>query len=162
MPCSGLRSYRPDSRRVSAVLNGRIRVSAVASNGQPHSRRLYPQASKGIFDSDATWLRGGRKLTEQETESNEPANRSGKKTRKVKNSDDQSKHNKRGTEICDKWNQGRCGVPKPQSKCTAGRSHQCSACLRTWQRTAKQRSDLRSPRRRKLLRPRVLPTSLWV
>lgn len=40
-------------------------------------------------------------------------------------------HNRKGVEICEKWNQGKCGVDKPQSKCAAKppRSHQCNLCL---------------------------------
>jgi len=40
-------------------------------------------------------------------------------------------HNRKGVEICEKWNQGKCGVDKPQSKCSAKppRSHQCNLCL---------------------------------
>ena len=75
----------------------------------------------------------GRKLTDQEIEEGDP--RKGlarKKRQKVRDSDDRSKHNgtswthnRRGAEICDKWNQGKCG----NSKRAAGRSHQCSSCL---------------------------------
>lgn len=40
-------------------------------------------------------------------------------------------HNRKGVEICEKWNQGKCGVDKPESKCSAKppRSHQCNLCL---------------------------------
>lgn len=59
-----------------------------------------------------------------------------KKKQKVKAADDASKHNgsiythnKRGAQICEKWNNGKCGNSRPQSKCDAGRSHQCNRCL---------------------------------
>ena len=78
----------------------------------------------------------GRKLTEQEGEDGDPRKGPRKKRQKVREADDRSKHNgtswthnRRGAEICDKWNQGKCGNTKPQSKCTSGRSHQCSSCL---------------------------------
>ena len=81
---------------------------------------------------------GGRKLTDVEQDSNEPGNRPGKKRKKVKNSEDQSKHNgtswthnKRGSEICDKWNQGRC-------------TSVLRVWAHTWPRIASQRSDQRS------------------
>ena len=72
----------------------------------------------------------GRKLTDQEIEEGDP--RKGlarKKRQKVRDSDDRSKHNdtswthnRRGAEICDKWNQGKCGNTKPQSKRAGSRA----------------------------------------
>ena len=40
-------------------------------------------------------------------------------------------HNRRGVEICQARNNGKCGKPTPQSKCMAKppRSHQCNKCL---------------------------------
>lgn len=41
-------------------------------------------------------------------------------------------HNRRGTEVCKLWNEGKCGSDKAQSKCSAKpkpRSHQCNLCL---------------------------------
>ena len=37
--------------------------------------------------------------------------------------------NRKGLQICMKFNKGQCGNGKPQSKCPAGRSHQCNLCL---------------------------------
>ena len=50
---------------------------------------------------------------------------------KPKHDGKQYTHNRRGVEICLRWNEGKCGVDKPQSKCSAKppRSHQCSKCL---------------------------------
>ena len=65
-----------------------------------------------------------------------PSSQPKKKKVKVKEAEDKSKHdgkiytvNKRGLEVCMAWNEGRCGVPKPQSRCDKGRSHQCNLCL---------------------------------
>ena len=59
-----------------------------------------------------------------------------RKRPKVKQSEEATKHNgsiythnKRGTQICEKWNNGKCGNHRPQSKCEGGRSHQCNRCL---------------------------------
>ena len=38
-------------------------------------------------------------------------------------------HSRKGLEICELFQKGRCGNGKPQSKCKAGRSHQCNLCL---------------------------------
>ena len=67
----------------------------------------------------------------------EPASSKRAKRRKVKETDDKSKHdgkvfthNRRGIEVCQNWNQGRCGKSsKPQSMCERKRSHQCNLCL---------------------------------
>ena len=37
--------------------------------------------------------------------------------------------NRKGIEICHKFNKGACGNGRPQSRCTANRSHQCDLCL---------------------------------
>ena len=37
--------------------------------------------------------------------------------------------NRKGFEICVRFNKGACGNGKPQSKCPASRSHQCNLCL---------------------------------
>ena len=71
----------------------------------------------------------------------EPGSASDRKGAKRKRyeGDDQSQHdgkiythNRRGTEVCKLWNDGKCGGDKPQSKCAAKpkpRSHQCNLCL---------------------------------
>ena len=38
-------------------------------------------------------------------------------------------HSRKGFEICEKFNRGACGNGKAQSRCPAGRSHQCNLCL---------------------------------
>ena len=37
--------------------------------------------------------------------------------------------NRKGIQICIKYNKGQCGNGKPQSRCPNSRSHQCSRCL---------------------------------
>ena len=37
--------------------------------------------------------------------------------------------NRKGIPICIKFNRGECGNGKPQSRCSANRSHQCNKCL---------------------------------
>ena len=37
--------------------------------------------------------------------------------------------NRKGLQICIKFNKGQCGNGKPQSRCPNGRSHQCNLCL---------------------------------
>ena len=37
--------------------------------------------------------------------------------------------NRKGIQICQKYNRGACGNGKPQSKCENNRSHQCDRCL---------------------------------
>ena len=65
------------------------------------------------------------------------------KKRKVKEADEQTRHdgrvythNKRGREICRQWNVGPCtGSTKPQSYCEHSLSHQCNRCLGPHQAT---------------------------
>ena len=38
-------------------------------------------------------------------------------------------HNRKGIQVCQKFNKGSCGNGKPQSRCTNNRSHQCNLCL---------------------------------
>ena len=37
--------------------------------------------------------------------------------------------NRKGFDVCIRFNKGACGNGKPQSKCPASRSHQCNKCL---------------------------------
>ena len=96
----------------------------------PATLRLAQGASR----SSAGDLGPPRALTEMDrtAPTHEP------KKRKKGGDDDKSKHdgqkwthNRKGVEICGKWNSGKCGVDKPQSKCLARppRSHQCNSCL---------------------------------
>ena len=64
--------------------------------------------------------------------------RTGKKPRKKHTGEDHSRwdpnlkaytHNRKGIEICQKYNRGQCGDGRPQGKCDNKRSHQCSSCL---------------------------------
>lgn len=77
-------------------------------------------------------------LSESERDQGTPK----KKRKKVRESDDKSKHNgqtythnRRGVEICSNWNQGKCGKTQPQSSCSNRRSHQCNVCLGPHQAT---------------------------
>eukprot|EP00435_Cladocopium_sp_Y103_P000069 s3041_g1.t1 len=38
-------------------------------------------------------------------------------------------HNRKGLEVCHRYNQGHCGSDKAQGICKSGRTHQCDGCL---------------------------------
>lgn len=116
----------------SAVLAQSVREDAFWSKEviTPATLRLAERKAKGGADASSSRPRGSEG-------GDPPANLKGRK-RKVSAAEDASKHdgkqythNRRGVEICLRWNDGKCGVDKPQSKCSAKppRSHQCSKCL---------------------------------
>ena len=67
-----------------------------------------------------------------------PKPKKGKKAKKKYTGEDKSvwdpvakqySLNRKGLQICIKFNKGQCGNGKPQSKCPHNRSHQCNLCL---------------------------------